>query len=239
MKITIFTLLSILLSTPIHAQKTELRMSLNSGLFSFEGASDGNTSTINYIKTPIDGERSYTNNPFGSDKGIGLGISADVTRVTKSGVVIGLDLGYEILRSSIKIDGINGFDGMASFQLKADGQTFLNYHFINLFLHFGQRLKINDTQIDFVGGFDLNHCVKGNETGNAIDVKGKEYTPAFNRKTITTDPRLRAQMNVKHSKLGFYLGYSHGFINYNAGSVGGTGRFSSRLIRFGFIYQIL
>ncbi len=238
MKRTLVSILSILLVSTLFAQKTELKVSFNSGLFSFAGSSVESTSKINYNKTSNFEERSYTNNPYGSKSGIGYGISVDVTRVTKNGVVIGADLGYEVLRSLITIDGINGFDGTAYFQLKADGQTFLNYHFINLFLHFGKRFNLNETDIDIVGGFDLNQCVKGVETGSATDVNGKEYTTYFNRKTITADPRLRIQMNVKYSKIGFNVGYAHGFVNYNAGFIGGNSRFNSRLIRFGLSYQI-
>jgi hypothetical protein len=239
MKKTILSILSILFSTALFSQKNEFKVSLNSGLFSFAGTSTETTSRINYNKNPNNGELSYTNNPFGSEKGIGLGISADFTRVTKSGAVIGADLSYEVMRSLITIDGINGFDGTASFQLKANGQTFLNYHFINLFLHFGQRFKLNSTDFDLIGGFDLNQCLQGIESGNAVDINGKEYVTSFNRKTITADPRLRVQMNVKYTKVGFYLGYAHGFVNYNEGFVGGNSRFSSRFIRFGFSYQIL
>lgn len=239
MKKTLLTILSFLFLSTLFAQKTELKVSFNSGLFSFAGSSVESTSKINYNKTSNFEERSYTNNPFGSKNGMGYGLSVDVTRVTKNGVVIGADLGYEVQRSLITIDGINGFDGTASFQLKADGQTFLNYHFINLFLHFGKRFNIHDTKIDIVGGFDLNQCLKGIESGNATDVNGKEYTTYFDRKNITTDPRLRIQMNVKYSKIGFYVGYAHGFVNYNAGFIGGNSRFNSRLIRFGLTYQFL
>jgi hypothetical protein len=232
-------LLFIFIASSMFAQKTELKACLTSGLFSFSGESNISTSKINFNSTPNFGERSYTNNPYGSNKGIGFGVSADITRVTQSGFVFGADLGYEFMRSLITIDGINGFDGTASFQLKATGQTFLNYQFINLFLHFGKRFILNETAIDIEGGFDLNQCLKGFETGNATDINGKAYTTSFDRKTITADPRLRIQMNVKYSKLGFSLGYSKGFVNYNAGSVGGDSRFTSNLIRFGFSYQII
>jgi hypothetical protein len=231
--------LCICLSATLFAQKNELKVTLGSGLLSFTGLSDQATSRINYSKSPNFGERSYTNSPFGSNKGIGLGLSADVTRVTKNKFLFGADLGYELQRSSITIDGINGFDGTSSFQLKANGQTFLNYHFINLFLHFGKRFVLNETAIDLQGGFDLNYCLKAIETGSATDINGKEYTTSLDRKTINSDPRLRIQLNVKYSKLGFYVGYAQGFVNYNAGFVGGNSRFTSNLIRFGFSYQII
>jgi hypothetical protein len=236
-KTLLYVLFSFILNT-VFAQKTEFKASLNLGLFSFAGASAENSSQINYSKSPFFGETSYTNNPYGAKNGMSYGISAVVTRVTKKNFLFGVDLGYEVLRSLMTIDGISGFDGTSTFQLKATGQTFLNYHFINLFPHIGQRFSINNFDFDITGGFDINYCVKTLEKGSATDVNGLEYTTSRERKTISVDPRPRIQLNVKRSKIGIYLGYSHGGINYKQGFVGGTNECYSRLIRFGFTYQV-
>jgi hypothetical protein len=220
------------------AQKIELKTSLNFGLFSFAGLSAESTSQINFSNFKQLGDVSYTNNPYGSKQGMSYGLSFDATKVTKKGFLFGADLGYEMLRSLITIDGINGFDGSKTYQVKATGQTFLNYHFINLFPHIGYRFSLNNIDFDVLGGFDINYCVKTLEKGNATDANGLEYTTLRDRKTISTDPRPRIQLNAKRSQFGIYVGYSQGEINYKDGYVGGVNECNSRLIRFGLTYLI-
>jgi hypothetical protein len=238
MKKTLLVILSTFFLTTIFAQKTEVKLSLNFGLMSFSGPSAENTSKINYFKNVSFGDINYTNNPYGTKAGIGYGLSADVTRKTKKGFLFGADLGYEVLRSLMTIDGINGGNDKGTFQLKATGQTFLNYHFINLFPHIGQRFSVKDFDIDISGGLDINYCLKTLESGKATDENGLEYTTSRDRKTISYDPRPRIQLNVKKAKIGIYVGYSHGVVNVKQGFVGGVNECVSRVTRLGLTYQI-
>ena len=238
MKKTLLIVLSSFILTTIFAQKTEVKLSLNFGLMSFSGPSAENTSQINYSQFAGLSTLGYTNNPYGTKAGIGYGISADVTRKTKKGFLFGADLGYEVLRSLITIDGINGGNDKGTFQLKATGQTFLNYHFINLFPHIGQRFSVKDFDIDISGGLDINYCLKTLESGQATDDNGLAYTTSRDRKTISIDPRPRIQLNVKRAKIGIYVGYSHGVVNVKRGFVGGVNECVSRVTRLGLTYQI-
>jgi hypothetical protein len=233
MKISLTALASLLLTTAM-AQQTEFSASLNTGLFWFSGPSAERVSSINYSDPSKSG---YTNNPYGADMGLCYGLSGTLKRITKPGILIGVDLGYETLRSKINIDRINGFTGTATYSLPATGQTFLNYDFLNAHPFVGYRFRAGAVSADLSGGIDLNYCLRTNEIGNATDATGKEYTTTRDRKTISTDPRLRAQLSVMHRNLGVYIGYSAGIANYKSGYVGGINDCTARLIRVGLSYR--
>ncbi len=107
MKKTILMLYSLFHVTGAYCQSTEISLNVNSGLFSFSGESAESVSSINYDLREEDG---YTNNPYGSKAGLSYGLSASVTRIFKSNSLIGIDLGYELLRSKVNIDRISEFN---------------------------------------------------------------------------------------------------------------------------------
>jgi len=123
--------------TNASAQKTELKGSLNSGLFAFSGVSAQANTNINYDDLTKSG---YTNNPYGSDVGLSYGLSLNIKRITRCNFIFGLDIGYEDLRSKILIDQIDGFNGSSTYQNNATGQTYLNNYFLNLYPFVGYRL---------------------------------------------------------------------------------------------------
>ena len=215
-------------------QKTEFRIVLNSGLFSFSGQSAEAETFINY--SPF--RSSYTNNPYGSKNGLCYGISVDLKRVNKNNLILGFDLGYEILRSKITVTSIIDNSGIVYYNYSANGKTFLNYGFINLNPQFGYRLITKKVSIDLLGGLDFAFCLSATEKGNAVTADGKEYTTSLDRKTISTDIRPRFLVSMNYKKMGAYLGYSLGLANYKSSYVGGTNECYARLFRFGLTYQI-
>lgn len=236
MKQTFLTFCLFLLLTNVFGQKTEFGISLNSGLFSFSGTSSQNTTSINYDDQTNSG---YTNNPWGSKSALCYGVSLKAERVTKRNLIIGLDLGYEVLSSKISIDRIDGFNGVNTYQLNATGETFLKSNFINFNPFIGYRLMVKDISFDLVGGFDIGHCLATNENGKATDSNGKKYTTSEDRKTIKNDFRPRIQFSSSYKKFGLYIGYSFGQTNYLSDMLGNaTFESYSRIIRFGVSYQI-
>ncbi|QKJ61910.1 outer membrane beta-barrel protein [Flavobacterium sp. M31R6] len=220
----------------IYGQKTELRVSLNSGLFSFSGQSAAENSQINlYDQSSNTG---YTNDPYGSKNGFCYGVSLNLKRVTKSNVIYGIDFGYETLRSKVSIQSVNGFDGTSPFAKNASGQTFLNINSLNLNPSVGYRFNINKFPLDLVGGFDIGYILKAREIGNATDMDGIEYSTSLDRKTINYDFRPRVQISTDYKKFGLYLGYSIGLSNYLEGYIGGVNEAYSRMMRFGITYKL-
>lgn len=221
--------------TDSFGQKTEIGVSLNSGLFSFTGKSAESISFINYSDRTKSG---YTNNPYGTKNGLCIGLSGIIKRVSKKKFILGFDLGYEVLRSKIDIDEISGYTGSSTYNYKATGKTFLNYSFINLHPFLGYRLLTGKINFDLTGGFELGYCVKAEEHGTATAANGVKYSTSVDRKTIKSDFRPRIQIAADYKKIGAYIGYSFGLANYKSGYIGGINECYARLLRFGLTYRL-
>lgn len=219
----------------MYGQKTELRASLNSGLFSFTGKSSAKVSQVNLDNQSNSG---YTNNPYGSKNGLCYGVSLTLKRVTKNSIIYGVDFGYETLRSKISLNAVNGFDGISTFQKETSGETFLNYNSLNLNPFGGYRFNIKEFPLDLVCGFDVGYILDSREKGNATATDGVEYSTSLGRNTIKRDFRPRIQISTDYKKFGLYLGYSVGLANYKEGYIGGVNEAYSEIIRFGLTYQI-
>lgn len=232
----IFTIIALCFLNTSYGQKTEFRISLNSGLFSFAGKSAESVTSINYSEWL---ERGYTNNPYGSRGGLGIGLSGNLKRLSTNNSIIGIDLGYELLRSKIKINHVSGSTGSSTYELSAKGKTFLNSNFINLHPFMGYRLPVNNLNIDFTGGLDIAYCISSKENGSATASDGTKYETAVDRENINFDIRPRIQIAANYEKVGVYIGYSLGLADYKANYDGGKiDKCYASLLRFGLTYQL-
>jgi hypothetical protein len=98
-----FLLLPLLsLSLAAFGQRTELSLHLNSGMASFlSDAPNDQSLLVRYdwmYQTTY-----YANNPYGGRLVLSYGLAAQATRVTRGGVIFGLQTGYEVLRSRVSI----------------------------------------------------------------------------------------------------------------------------------------
>lgn len=218
-------------------QKNEISVSLNSGLFSFRGASAQSVSMINYDDRSNNG---YTNNPWGSQDGLCYGLSVGAKRITKKNIIVGLDIGYENLRSKISIDKIGGYNGVSTYQYAATGQTYLNNIFINLYPSLGYRIHLKKLNFDLSGGIEVALSTSSYDKGSATAENGTTYSILRERAgEIDCDIRQRIQLSSSFDRIGIYLGYSNGMSNYLSGYIGGsTNEGFSRLIRFGMTYKL-
>src|SRR5690606_25964834 len=98
-----------------NAQQSEIRASLNTGFYSYRGDGAESVSRINGT--------TYTNNPYGSKGGLSYGLSLNARKVTKSNFIFGADLGYEMLRSKVKLEYSDVIGDIAS---DFEGKTYLN-----------------------------------------------------------------------------------------------------------------
>jgi hypothetical protein len=234
MKKIFFTIFSFTILIPALGQKTEYIIAFNSGLFSFSGNTAASETFINYNP----GISTYTNNPYGSKNGFCYGISANLKRINKNNLVLGLDLGYEILRSKITVNSVAGDYGIVNNNNSAIGKTFLNFGFVNINPQLGYRLINKHVSVDLLVGLDFAFCLTATEKGSATTTNGKKFTTTIDRKTIKSEIRPRFQVATNYKKMGAYVGYSLGMANYMYGYVGGKPECYARLIRFGLTYQI-
>lgn len=236
MKKQLLTVFASLALSSTFAQQTELHFALNSGLFSFHGESSNANSVINYI---ADSKSGYTNNPYGTKSALSYGFSGNLKRVTKKNFILGLDFGYESLRSKVNLLGVYGSPQSPGNLLTTEGSTILSADFINIFPSLGHRFHAKKIAIDLTGGFDIGINLKTQENGKATAVDGTVFTTERDRKTINTEVRPRIQLAANYNKMGVYAGYSYGFMNYLDGFEGGSPYCVSRLIRFGVTYKLL
>jgi hypothetical protein len=211
------------------AQKNELGISVNSGLFSFSGASAQRTSFL----VGISPDQGYTNNPYGTQGGFCYGGSANLKHLTHKRFILGLDLGYETLKSEIGISSFATQGGSTT----TEGKTQLVNHFINAFPFVGKRFG-GTVALDLIGGLDFGYCLSSKDNGEIYGNSSVEVK-SVDRKYISFDVRPRIQLNLNYRKFNVYTGYSYGLTNYMQGSIGGTADASSRLVRFGIGYRIL
>lgn len=218
-------------------QRSEWHLSLNSGLFSFGGASAQSTTSIFYTQSTNNG---YTNNPYGSAGALSYGASLRYQRITARRVIFGLDAGHEVLQSQIAINQMYVLPTLYSssfMSFEATGTTHLRYRFINVFPYAGYRLGASRLGVDLRAGLDLAHCLDAHEKGNAT-ANGTHYRTSVDRTTIRTDVRPRIQVSVQYARVGLYVGYSQGLVNYLSGYVGGINQSYGRVVRFGLSYQV-
>lgn len=224
--------------TNVYAQKIALSVAANSGLFSYRGVSAESSTFI--LTSDVASQMGYTNNPYGAKNGMAYGLSVNAKKVWAKHLLLGLDVGYEMMSSKIDITAIFTGGPSGSSTLPATGETKLNTQFLNLHPNFGLRFGKSKTTFDLTTGLDFGLILKATEKGDATTASGVNVTTSRDRKNLKTAISPRLQLTANYQKLGIYAGYAYGLSNYRAGMIGGGAwEAKSRLIRFGLTYRIL
>jgi len=240
MKKTLLIIVAFLFIVNVFGQKTEYGVSFNSGLFSYGGGVPVKTTIYSFFAANGVG----INNPYGSLNGLCYGFSGFIQRVSKTNHIIGVDFGYEDLRSKVLINHVYSelltadFAGHPPYNI-ATGKAFFSTHFINLFPYIGRRYNLKHASIDLKGGCDLGYILDAWVKGNGTTDAGVRFSVNGPPKTMTLDFRPRLQVSANYHQLGIYVGYSFGLANYPGSYYSNTGKGCySRLIRFGLSYKI-
>ncbi|HRI33521.1 MAG TPA: hypothetical protein PLD02_07185 [Saprospiraceae bacterium] len=236
MRINAIIFLVLLYSYNAFGQHTEFGISLNSGLFSFQGPSAKKVTFLNVSQSP-ETTVYYTNNPYGSKNALLYGLSINVQLITKKNIIFGTDFGYENLRSKILIDKVFYSDDVNDKIITVSGETIFSHSFINLNPYVGYRIILNKYSLDFNTGFDLGYCFLAHEKSSIETKNGIKDSNSKDRSTIRFDFRPRIQATFNYKKYGLYAAYSNGLVNYQSGYVGGINECYSRIIRFGLNYK--
>jgi hypothetical protein len=225
----VLLILGFLIPQELTAQKSEVRASLNSGFFYYGGNGATSVSSINGT--------TYTNNPYGSKGALSYGLSVNLRRVSEGNFIFGADIGYEMLRSKVNL-AYNDVIGDIASDFK--GQTYLNTSFINLFPYLGRRFAIKAKDFDLVAGVDVGRVLTSREKGDAKSTPTDVFhiETSRDRKNLQTDVRPRIQLSTDFDKLGLYVGYSYGLINYTGNYIGSSSDTYSRFWRMGITYRL-
>jgi hypothetical protein len=105
--------LSLFAAQQLLAQKIEISVQANSGLFHYSGNA---TVATSYITEGMSPGQNYTNNPYGNKNGVSYGAGIQAKYVTKGGFIAGLDAGYDILRSKVNISNVYPFPNYVLFK---------------------------------------------------------------------------------------------------------------------------
>jgi len=246
MKAILLTLFIFILSTQLFAQRIEISLQANSGLFHYSGNDAASTTFINE-----GGISDYANNPYGNKNGFSYGGDVQAQYVSKSGFITGIQAGYEVLRSNVDIDEYNPSiitvftDATGAFQIPVKGQAFLQDQDININPYIGYRLDLKKIKIDIMPGMDIGINVNSYDKGSATATDGTVYKVDNKMSDAPIDLRLRFGIAAWFKRFGLTAGYAYGLTNFasnldvNAGG-GSTPapNAHSELIRFGISYRI-
>lgn len=244
MKKLLLTLIALFTIIHLFAQKIEVSVQANSGLFHFGGRSAVANSSINQ-GSAIGATDSYTNNPYGSRNAFSYSIGAQAQTVSKSGFIAGLQAGYELLRSKVDIDYYSAVEVLSpsikpeNRNFSATGSTNLQMQSINLNPYVGYRILLQKVKLDILPGIDIGLNLSTYDKGTIKDDDDKVYAINRDRGKTPTDWRLRLGLAATYDKFGITASYARGLTNYGSGYIGGSGlSVHSELVRFGLTYQI-
>ncbi|OOQ59268.1 outer membrane beta-barrel protein [Mucilaginibacter pedocola] len=240
MKKLLLSVVCLAIAVAASAQKLELTAGAYSGLFKYSGASSASSAMMLVSRGHFNSE--YTNSPYGNKFGVGYGLSAQAQLVSKGGFIVGVQTAFEQLRSKVDINEIVIYNPISSGPgnpMAADGSTAIKNTVINLNPHLGYRIPISKIKLDILAGTDIGFITDAREKGSAKTDDGTTYKTNVDRKTISTDFRLRFGLAAHLNKFSLNASYAHGLRNYMEGYVGGTNEAYSRVVRVGLGYRLL
>lgn len=234
MRYFLLTAVCLSLAGAAQAQSWETAAQLTGTGFNFRGASAERQSFINY---PTRAGVGYTNNPYGARRGVGYGVALQQQRVLRSNTLLGLQAGYERLRS--RVDNEQGIPISNDLLQTGFGHTDLIHDFINVQPYLGQRLGLGEVSLDLTAGLDLGILLHCQEKGFVEASGGPRYTTDLERAQPRLDLRPRLGLAAWYRHLGLTASYSHGLSNYRSGWVGGVNEAYSQVWRLGVAYRLL
>jgi hypothetical protein len=213
----------------LFAQKIEITAGLHTGFMHFAGKSTQSTSFINSFTSV------YTNNTYGRNSGTGFGADVQAQLVLLKSFIIGVQGGYEALKSNIDINSINISDA----SIAATGTTSFKANYININPYIGYRLPVPVINVDVLAGLDIAYVSNAKDKGSVKDSNGTIYNVDRKVTTISTDNRVRFGVAASFKRIGVTANYSRGLTNYYEGIIGGGPMDAhSEIVRLGLTYKM-
>ena len=232
----------------LYAQKLEVSVQANTGLFHFSGASA--TATTMVLQGSATGDpQNRANDPYGSKNGFSYGGSVQAQLVSKGGFIVGLQGGYELLRSKANVDRYYPIPPLTAttallpiaavdWSIPVTGHVALQNQTINLNPYIGYRFKLNKVKLDIMPGMDIGFVVNTRDKGEVKDKDNKTYKVNYDRGDTPTDIRLRLGAAAGYGRYGINASFAHGITNYRKNWIGGVNDAHSELLRLGLSYRL-
>ncbi len=217
------------------AQRTSFSVGLNSGISRFAGASAEKTTTSG-TGGPFCGcllrEASY----LGNVPAITYGANLAVQHEFKNHFLLGLETGYENLRTRINVEQYQ-LDDMI---FKTDnGYSITRNHFINIFPSAGYNFPlVENLDLSLRGGADFGIGLNSSSRLVIKDVFEDDQYTDRDGLAPGLDFRPRIEAKIAGKRLGLTVNYSHGVINWLNGWDGGINQLYMRVWRVGVQYRI-
>lgn len=233
MKKTSLLLLPLVFTAAAYGQTIEYSFHVNGGLFSFGGEAAAEYSTISV--SDVLTEDNHTLNPYGKEQLFSYGLAVQGSYVTPGQVILGVQAGYELLRSRVAINDLTG-EFISPPPLES-GQTTLTHGFVTLYPAVGYRFTFNEIAVDLSAGPEIGIKIIGRERGEALLQNGSVIDTDTERDSPGTDIRIRPSLTVMYKNLGISAGYSYGLSDYSDDLFQPDGKVFSRYLRFGIAYK--
>jgi hypothetical protein len=235
----IVSIICLILPFSINAQFTEFSLHASSGLFKFQNKPGSQTSTA-VIARQGNNVPELTQNPYGEESGNSFSFAFQVQHYTEKNIILGTQLAYEQLQSKNIIDRADGT--LAQMITVNSGESILTNEFINVFPFVGKRINTKTEGLDFdiFLGCDFGFFLSSKENVKITTSNNDLYEFQTLRNEPVFDGRVRFGANVYYKFIGINLGYSYGFVNYNAPSFreNTVPVSESRMLRIGLVYRI-
>lgn len=239
----------IALTQEANAQKLEISVNANTGFSGFTGP--GTANGENYFQgTANNYYPYYVSNPFIKKLALGYGGNIQFKYVGKTGLLSGLQAGYDVTKSKNKnIDNylytteyypLSSYLPIAPIYTRVDGYDVLTYGFITLDPYVGYRVKMHQLSLD---------VMLGAEAGINVLSQEKVYIPSLNAQVKTDrdkqnmDWHIKPALALNYKRIILNASYAWGLSNYirnTSKQITGKDdqKVHSQLIRFGLGYRI-
>lgn len=230
-----------LLVLPALGQKVEYSGRATVGFGSFHGGNAVSTTAVNLANNVPNSETSRAVNPYGSNMGVGGGLSGRAQYVAKFNLLAAFDLGYDFVNNKVAATSLNYNSTVVPYSRTGSGNVHLYTHAVTAFGGVGYRLGGDGHKlaIDVLVGPELAYVVAQQERGSGTDSNGSAWSTNLARTPANRlDFRLRGDVSIWAKHVGLVASYSYGFTNYMPGTSANTfPDAESQLIRVGLAYR--
>lgn len=226
-------------ATLAFGQKMEYSAQLNSGLSRFTGESATRNTAMNVVQTGPWEVSAHTVNPYGSRHNATYGASLQGQYVSAGSFLVGVQAGYELLRSRARIERVHGITGHgSSTHSPSNGKAVIIANNINFLPYVGWRVLQSALDLDLTLGSDiaLNHQLR--EQSEATTQDGTEFKVDQEHDVLYTDFRPRLGLTAYRGQLGASFSYAHGIRNHRGNWDGGNPKLYTQVIRLGVLYRL-